>query len=330
MTAELRHDCSHPFLRRHVATALRWGITLAVLVAVGWRIWLEKGHLAVYDLHLSSAWLVASGVLYILGSTTCAVFWWLAMRDAGTHPSGTSTLAAYYAGHLAKYLPGKALTVVVRAKMVRGPKVTFALAAFTDVLENVLMMATGALVAALAFVLVYTPAHRQLLGVATLLALGLGLLTLPPVFARLGNLLGKVVPQLATLPARPSRWRTQVIGTLAIAAGWLLMGLSLASLLAAMGDPEGMVGRQPSWRTLALLTAMVAFSTIGGFVAFTPGGLGAREWVLLEMLRPWVGPAQAIVAAMLLRLVWTVAEVGAAGLFWLVDRLWKRAPVRPS
>jgi uncharacterized membrane protein YbhN (UPF0104 family) len=330
MTPEPGHGSSRPFLRRNVATALRWGITLAIVVAVGWRIWLEKGHLAAYNLRLAPAWLVASGTLYILGLTTCALFWWLAMRDLGGEPTETSTLAAYYAGHLGKYVPGKALTVVVRATMVRGPNVTFALAAFTDVLENVLMMATGALVAALAFALVYTPAHRQLLAVAVVLAFGLGLLTLPPVVARFGSLLSKLVPQMAAMTGRTCRWRTQVIGTLAIAGGWLLMGLSLAALLAAMGDPGGMVGRLPFWRTLALLTAMVAFSTIGGFVAFTPGGLGAREWMLLEMLRPWVDPAQAIVATVLLRVVWTLAEVSAAGLFWLLDRLWKRAPIRPS
>jgi uncharacterized membrane protein YbhN (UPF0104 family) len=156
------------------------------------------------------------------------------------------------------------------------------------------------------------------------------LLTLPPVVARFGNLLAKLVPRMATMTGRTCRWRTQVIGTVAIAGGWLLMGLSLAALLLAMGDPGGMVGRLPFGRTLALLTAMVALSTVGGFVAFTPGGLGAREWVLLEMLRPWVGPAQAIVAAVLLRLVLILAEVGAAGLFWLVDSPWKRRPIRPS
>ena len=330
MTSQAGRNSSPPFLRRNLAAALRWGITLAVVIAVAHRVWLEKGKLAAYDLQLAPAWLVTSGALYILGLATCALFWWLAMRDLGGHPTGTSTLAAYYAGHLGKYVPGKALTVVVRATMVRGPNVTFALAAFTDVLENVLMMATGALVAALAFALVYTPAHRQLLAVAVVLAFGLGLLTLPPVVARFGSLLAKLVPQMATMTGRTCRWRTQVIGTVAIAGGWLLMGLSLAALLAAMGDPGGMVGRLPLWRTLALLTAMVAFSTIGGFVAFTPGGLGAREWMLLEMLKPWVGPAQAIVATVLLRVVWTLAEVSAAGLFWLLDRLWKQAPIRPS
>ena len=330
MTSQAGRNSSPPFLRRNVAAALRWGITLAIVVAVAHRVWLEKGKLAAYDLQLAPAWLVASGVLYILGLATCALFWWLAMRDLGGRPTGTSTLAAYYAGHLGKYVPGKALTVVVRATMVRGPNVTFALAAFADVLENVLMMATGALVAALAFALVYTPAHRQLLAVAVVLAIGLGLLTLPPVVARLGNLLSKVVPQMAAVTVRSCRWHTQVMGTGVIAGGWLLMGLSLAALLLAMGDPGGRVGRLPFGRTLALLTAMVALSTVGGFVAFTPGGLGAREWVLLEMLRPWVGPAQAIVAAVLLRLVWILAEVGAAGLFWLVDSPWKRRPIRPN
>ena len=227
-------------------------------------------------------------------------------------------------------MPGKALTVVVRSTMVRGPDVTIALAAFTDVLETTLMMATGALVAALAFAWVYTPAYRQLLGIAVVLAIGLGLLTLPPVVARFGKLLSGVVPQMAAAEAQTCRWRTVATGAAVMVVGWLLMGLSLAALLGALGNPASLLGRMHVLRALTLLTAMVALSTVGGFVTFTPGGLGAREWVLLELLKPWVGPAQAIVAAVLLRLVWIVAEVGAAGLFWLLDSPWKRRQIRPS
>lgn len=322
---------SPPGSRRRVAVVvLRWGITLAIVMAVGHRVWLEKEKLAAYNLHLAPAWLVISAVFYILGLATCAFFWWLAMRDLGGRPSIMSTLSAYYAGHLGKYVPGKALTVVVRSTMVRGPNVTIALAAFTDVLETALMMATGALVAALAFALVYAPAHRQLLGIAVVLAIGLGLLTLPPVVARFGKLLSRVVPQMATGKAHTWRWRTVAVGAAIMAVGWLLMGLSLAALLGAMGDAGGVVGHLHFLRMLSLLTAIVAFSTVGGFVSFIPGGLGAREWVLLELLKPYIGPAQAIVAAVLLRLVWIVAEVGAAGLFWLLDSPWKRRQVRLS
>ena len=316
--------------RRAALVVLRWGVTLAIVIAVAHRVWLEKEKLAAYDLHLAPAWLIASGVLYILGLATCALFWWLAMRDLGGRPSGTSTLAAYYAGHLGKYVPGKALTVVVRSTMVRGPSVTIALAAFTDVLETALMMATGALVAALAFALVYTPAHRQLLGIAVVLAIGLGLLTLPPVVAHFGKLLSRLVPQMAAATAQTCRWRTVAVGAAITAVGWLLMGLSLAALLAAMSEPGSLLGGMHILRALALLTAMAALSTVGGFVSFIPGGLGAREWLLLELLEPWIGPAQAIVVAVLLRLVWIVAEVAAAGLFWLLDSPWKRRQIRQS
>jgi glycosyltransferase 2 family protein len=316
--------------RRAALGVLRWGVTLAIAMAVVHRVWLEKEKLAAYDLHLAPAWLVASGLLYILGLATCAYFWWLAMRDLGGRPSGTSTLAAYYAGHLGKYVPGKALTVVVRSTMVRGPNVTIALAAFTDVLESVLMMATGALVALLAFASIYAPAHRQLFGIAVVLVFGFGLLTLPPVVARFGKLLSRVVPQMAAATAQTFRWRTLAAGTAIVAVGWLLMGLSLAALLAAMNGPACLLGHMHILRALALLTAMVALSTVGGFVTFTPGGLGAREWLLLELLKPWIGPAQAIVAAVLLRLVWIVAEVGAAGLFWLLDSRWRRLQIRQS
>jgi hypothetical protein len=135
---------------------------------------------------------------------------------------------------------------------------------------------------------------------------------------------------MAAATAQTCRWRTVAAGAAITAVGWLLMGLSLAALLAAMSEPVSLLGHMHFLRALALLTAMVALSTVGGFVSFIPGGLGAREWLLLELLKPWTGPAQAILAAILLRLVWIVAEVGAAGLFWLLDSPWKRRQIRQS
>ena len=100
--------------------ALRWAITLAIVLAAGKRVWLEKAKLAPYAVSPSPGWLIASGACYIAGLAACARFWRSAMRDMGGRPSWTSTLAAYYAGQLAKYVPGKGLVLVVRATLVKS------------------------------------------------------------------------------------------------------------------------------------------------------------------------------------------------------------------
>ena len=68
--------------------ALRWAITLAIIVAAGRRVWFEKAKLASYTVSPSPPWLIVSGAFYLVGLATCAVFWWSAMRDMGGRPTG--------------------------------------------------------------------------------------------------------------------------------------------------------------------------------------------------------------------------------------------------
>jgi uncharacterized membrane protein YbhN (UPF0104 family) len=78
--------------------------------------------------------------------------------------------------------------------------------------------------------------------------------------------------------------------------------------------------------------AAVALSYVAGFVVFvSPGGLGAREWVLAFLIAArWSEPnaeATGVVVALVLRLVWTAAEVALAGSLWLAAR---RRPHEPG
>jgi uncharacterized membrane protein YbhN (UPF0104 family) len=49
-------------------------------------------------------------------------------------------------------------------------------------------------------------------------------------------------------------------------------------------------------------------------VAVLPGGLGVREGVLMSALAPAIGSDQAVIASLLLRLVWVAAELAAAAI----------------
>lgn len=316
--------------QRWMKFALRWVITLAIVIAAGRRVWIEKAKLAAYAVSPSPAWLIVSGAFYFAGLTTCAVFWWTAMRDMGGRPSWTSTLAAYYAGQLAKYVPGKGLVLVVRATMVRGPGVGIAQAGITVVQETALMMATGAAVSTLILLLVDVPHRHFLLAISVALALGLGVVALPPSVFRMGSLVKKALPKVSTADLKQCRWKTVGVGSLLITVGWLVIGLSLAAVLAAMHELPPLALQLSQLKTFAALTAAIALATVGGFVSFTPGGLGAREWILAETLGPVIGSEHAIVAAVMLRIVWIMAEAATAGAFWIVDRQWNRNRANPS
>ena len=58
------------------------------------------------------------------------------------------TTRAYYVGHLGKYVPGKALVVIIRTGLISGPRVDTTVAAVSIFIETLTMMAVGAFLAA--------------------------------------------------------------------------------------------------------------------------------------------------------------------------------------
>jgi uncharacterized membrane protein YbhN (UPF0104 family) len=76
-----------------------------------------------------------------------------------------------------------------------------------------------------------------------------------------------------------------------------------------------------AWKLALPALAWVPLANVGGFIASTPGGLGVREYLLQQALLPELGPERALLASLLLRIVWTVAEVASALVMWL---LWRK------
>jgi hypothetical protein len=157
--------------------ALRLGITWRLRPGGGF---LARKRLRNYELSLVYKVALDWRSLYLVGLGTAAVFWRLAMRDRGGRPGWIQTLLAYYAGHLGKYVPGKGLVVVIRARMIRSSQVGVAAAAIACVHETVLTMATGAMVSLIGLLLIPIP-RSFWLTVSGALAAGLMLLAAPPV-----------------------------------------------------------------------------------------------------------------------------------------------------
>ena len=72
--------------------------------------------------------------------------------------------------------------------------------------------------------------------------------------------------------------------------------------------------------SLPLLVAAVSLAVVGGFVSMLPGGFVVRDALLLELLSPTCGSANALIASVLLRLVWLVSELTICGILELVKR----------
>lgn len=277
---------------------------------------------------LSIPWLMAAGLLYLAGLFPSAVFWWFVLRDLGQRPRLGETIRAYYIGHLGKYVPGKALVIILRAGLLRSERVSTGIASVSVLFETLTMMAVGAAMASLVLAAVF---HDQPL----LLALGLGMMlvaalpTAPPIFRRLVAWIGRrgASPDATAAAAVRVRNSTLLVGWLAVAVGWLLVGLSLwATLRGGMASFN-----QPLAMQWIVCVGTAALAVVAGFLSLVPGGLIVREAIFLALLAPLVGEGDALVAAILARLVWLVAELLISVILYVSGRNTAAAePATPS
>ncbi len=307
-------------------------VKLAIVAVVLWAVGdtLRKGVETLWrdGWRLRWSWIVLAGAIYLLGLLPAGLFWWRVLWVLGQKTRFVDTMRAYYIGHLGKYVPGKAMVVVLRAGLLQpgGAKVSVAAAAVF--FETLTMMAVGAFWAA-AILAVLFRGHWMLCGMAIGLMLAAGIPTLPPLFRRLAKLarVAKSDPE--------TQKKLDDIGYGTLAAGWVMMtlcwgllALSLWATLKAMGI-EGMdfVADFPRY------LASVSLAMVAGFLSLIPGGLFVRDGILAELIEPYFGklvtPLAADVtaglSAVLLRITWLVAELVISCILYVVFR-----PRKPS
>lgn len=304
--------------RRWLVTAVK----LALLALVAWGIhhslfgaWqkLEEHHWNLAEWH--PGWLVAGGLLYLAGQLPWAIFWWRVLRVLGQPTDRAEALRAWYVGQLGKYVPGKAMVIVLRAGMLRAGGTSAAAATVAVFFETLTTMSIGAALAALV-IAVRFPTERWLLTIAVGLWAVVSGPTLLPVFrllARKGA--ARFDPAIAERLA-DLRYGTLLRSWFEIGVGWVLVGGSVWTVLQA----AGYAGHANVFDEWAICTAAAGLSVVGGFLSFIPGGLGVREAALFELLIPWFGDEGALVASVVSRLVSIIAELAIAAIGYFARR----------
>lgn len=305
----------------------RWILALAKLVVVGLLLWAVSGTLmdAWQQLHKYSwkfqpGWLIFSGGLYILGLLPAGLFWHRALRALGQDAGLAETLRAYYVGHLGKYVPGKAMVIIIRAGLIQSQRVSPTLAGASVFLETMTMMAVGAFLAAAILGVAFRHETAYLCGAVAMVVMA-GLPTLPPVF----RLLVRSVGIGRSDPLVRSRLEGLTFGTLAQGWGymlvcWLLLGLSLWATVRGMG-----VAETDLVRDLPLFTASVTLAVVVGILSLIPGGWFVRDGIIAGLMLHYFSrvvhlgnpDAAALLCAALLRLVWILAELVISALLFV-------------
>jgi uncharacterized membrane protein YbhN (UPF0104 family) len=296
---------------------------LAILVVVLWFVrrsfagaWSQ---LQSQELSFRWGWIGLSVVLYTLGLFPCGVFWYQSLRALGQRPTFFRAIRAYYIGHLGKYVPGKAMVVILRAGLVRGPEVKASAAAVCVFLETLTYLAVGAFWAA-GYMAIYLQEQTVYLIGAVLMMIVAGLPTLPPIFVRLARLarVGKSDPETAAELDRLGM-KTLGSGWGLMTLGWFIQGVCYWTILKGLGvDTTNLLGELPC------CTACVSLATVIGFVVLVaPGGLLVREAALASLTGPYLAGltvSPELVAwssAAVLRLVSLAAESTVALVLYL-------------
>jgi uncharacterized membrane protein YbhN (UPF0104 family) len=309
-----------PPLRRWLISLLKLALALVILFFV---FRLFQGDLPrLGEVDWKPGWILLSIALYLVALGFSCGFWMRLLVLFGQKPSVFGTLRAYYVGHLGKYVPGKAVSLLMRAGLTRGPGVSMGVAALTSLYEVLTTMASGALVAALVFAMDPPTIKGMTLPpyVTGLLLLAVcGVPLLPGVFNRLVSRSARRFQSFGALQVPPMQFSSLLQGLALTMCGWSLLGLSTWAGLNAVLT-ETLPLNATTWLRLSAITAM---AWVGGFLfLFMPGGLGVREALLLELLGSFDRPDGEIkIAIILMRVAWTSAElVMAAAVYWIRPR----------
>ena len=294
----LLEQASRADARGRTAQAQRWR-RLAMEVDVG------RPRLS----NLRYPWLFAATVAYaisllppgrVLGRTCNAL----------GHPcQGSIAMASQLVGHLGKYVPGKAMVVVLRAGVLRRDSIPVASAATAVVVETCLMMAVGGAVGTL--LVLWLPVPSWIRFAAAMLAILAWLPTTPPILVRVVKTIGRSTNDGALDALRWRWWARSVLESL---LAWCGIAVSFYCILVAV---PSLAALPTAWVVFPVASAGIVLAMVLGFASLLPGGAGVRELTLITITSQVTDEFHALVCAVLARLIFIVGESVMAFAAWL-------------
>ena len=272
--------------------------------------------------------ILIAACLYAIGIFIPGLVLHHALRSLGESPRKRTSVAAQLLGHAGKYVPGKAMVIVLRAGALGNDNVSAKRATVAVFMETFLMMAVGATLACA--VICWLPVPNWMMWAAGAMAILASLPTLPPILSRVTAIVSKVEPSNLDAPATQTQAAAQFFayGWIFSLASWVFIGAAFSVLVTAIPHFElTAVGSVPQNATdyftepttmqlCAVSTAAIGLAMVVGFASLLPGGAGVRELVLTTILATAVGMSHALIAAIAARLLFIFVEAVCAALAW--------------
>lgn len=301
---------------------IAWGkwfrilVALLVVAAIVYTAIKAKGQLRENNFDFRSVnwvWWISALACYVATMVFSCLFWHRVLLAFNQRPRLIDSFLAFFASQLGKYIPGKAMVVVIRTDLIRGDDVKTGPAAASVFVETLTWIFVGSAIASL--LLIFRFRDQVVLQItAALLTVAAGVLTWPPIFRRIALKVGGVGGRKIVKTFDGLDLKTMSYGWAMMTLGWCLNGLSLWLVLRGLPDTN------VTWADYPLALACVSLATVAGFVSLLPGGIGVRELVMIPLLGARFGSVNAIVAAVVIRVVWLAAELMTSGIIYLSRR----------
>ena len=341
---------------------LSFALRLLILGIVGFFFWMTLrkawGQIAASEVSLDwqkVGWvmLVVSVLSGMAALMPACIAWQKILDDFGQKIAWKDSFYAYFLGHFGKYVPGKAMAVILRVGALHRHGVAARPAILSVFIETLTAIASGALLGAILVQFVQVP-HS--LRIASLISIPFAIVALLPypfrwVVHRVAkSRIGKMPPKIAAAIDGQMMFRTVFASML----GWLLQGTSLWLVMLALRpavlygiSEEAMQvvgqmavgGQMPVDLLMAgqgiaglfhLWVVCVASMSLGAFVGFIsllPGGAVARELASTWVMSSVVAEPIALLATVIVRVTSILAEMTMILWSWVAQRSNKR-PLR--
>lgn len=292
-------------LRRHLPTILLWFRYLLVVAVIGF---------AVY--YLSTQWdevseaistisplsIVVSFLVLLLGLAAGTMSWVSLLNGLGPRVTVPRAAQVMLIGQLGKYVPGSVWSYLLQMELGRQYGISRPRVLISSLYVAGIGVVSSLLLGGLALPTVLR-GHRELLWLFPLLPIGLVCLH-PKVMTAIADIVLKVF-------RRPPLDHVVSLVSVVQALAWsilayLLYGFHLWLLVNSLIDP--------SVRSLILLTGAMSLGFSAGLFAFVfPSGVGVREAVLIGAMTVLITVPQATALSVVSRVMFTVADLVAAG-----------------
>lgn len=260
-------------------------------------------------------WLLAGVFVYAVGMMPAAAAWLQTLRAFGQSVPFWVGLHAYFIGHLGKYVPGKAMVIVLRVGRLAPLGIEIKPTIVSIFVETLTSIAVGAIVGCIfIFFAPEFPPGWLILGAAICIPCSL-LLLLPHTFRALLAILAK--SKIGRMPRSVSEaftWRMMLRTCAWMALGWMLHGTAGWLVLSGIQSTPGLWTFQ-AW---AACVAAVSLGAVVGFASMLPGGAVVRELVITWLLSSIVPQPIALFAAIAFRIANLLAEFLVVGVISLV------------